>query len=57
MEEEKRMGYARTVTLDAGFREAVTRAKEACKDQGFGALTEIDVQDTLREKLRRWSRI
>jgi uncharacterized protein (DUF302 family) len=51
MEKEKMMGFARTVTLDAGFQEAVTRVKEAFKDQGFGALTEIDVQDTLREKL------
>jgi uncharacterized protein (DUF302 family) len=45
------MGYARTVTLDAGFQDAVTKVKEAFKDQGFGALTEIDVQATLREKL------
>jgi uncharacterized protein (DUF302 family) len=48
---EETMGYARTVTLDAGFEEAVTKVKEAFKEQGFGALTEIDVQATLREKL------
>ncbi|MCU4185230.1 DUF302 domain-containing protein [Acidiferrimicrobium sp. IK] len=45
------MGYARMVTLDERFEEAVTKVKEAFKDQGFGALTEIDVQATLREKL------
>lgn len=45
------MGYARTVTLDTTFEEAVTKVKEAFKEQGFGTLTEIDVQATLREKL------
>ncbi len=45
------MGYARTVTLETGFEDAVTKVKEAFKEQGFGALTEIDVQATLREKL------
>lgn len=45
------MGYARTVTMDSGFEEAVTKVKEAFKEQGFGPLTEIDVRSTLREKL------
>lgn len=45
------MGYARTVEINAGFDEAVARVKDAFKEQGFGALTEIDVQATLREKL------
>ena len=45
------MGYARTVTLDTPFEEAVIKVKEAFKEQGFGALTEIDVQATLRDKL------
>lgn len=45
------MDYARTVTLDVDFEEAVTRVKDAFKEQGFGPLTEIDVQATLREKL------
>lgn len=45
------MGYARTLTLDLGFDEVVTKVKEAFKEQGFGVLTEIDVQSTLREKI------
>ncbi len=45
------MDYARAITLDDGFEEAVVRVKEAFKAQGFGTLTEIDVQATLREKV------
>lgn len=45
------MEYARTLTVDLGFEEAVTRVKEAFKEQGFGPLTEIDVQATLRQKI------
>ena len=33
------------------FAEAVARVRQALKDQGFGVLTEIDVQATLRDKL------
>jgi uncharacterized protein (DUF302 family) len=45
------MDYARTITVDMPYQEAVPRVKEAFKAQGFGTLTEIDVQATLREKL------
>jgi uncharacterized protein (DUF302 family) len=45
------MSYGRTITLDLPQDEAVTRVKEAFKEQGFGTLTEIDVQATLKEKL------
>jgi uncharacterized protein (DUF302 family) len=45
------MGYGRTVMIDDPVAEAVPRVKEALKAQGFGTLTEIDVQATLREKL------
>jgi uncharacterized protein (DUF302 family) len=45
------MSYGRTITLDLPQEEAVTRVKEAFKEQGFGTLTEIDVQATLEEKL------
>jgi uncharacterized protein (DUF302 family) len=44
------MEYRRTLDLDLPFAEAVTRTKEALAEQGFGILTEIDVQATLREK-------
>lgn len=33
------------------FAEAVAKVRETLKDEGFGVLTEIDVQATLREKL------
>jgi uncharacterized protein (DUF302 family) len=45
------MGYGRTVLIDGAVREAVPRVKDALKAQGFGTLTEIDVQATLKEKL------
>jgi uncharacterized protein (DUF302 family) len=45
------MSYGRTIILDLPQDEAVTRVKEAFKEQGFGTLTEIDVQATLEEKL------
>jgi uncharacterized protein (DUF302 family) len=45
------MGYGRTVLVDEPVEEAVPKVKEALKAQGFGTLTEIDVQATLKEKL------
>lgn len=43
--------YTMTITLDAEPAEAETRVREALQAQGFGILSEIDVQATLREKL------
>lgn len=45
------MDYQRSVTIDLGYAEAVSRARDALAGQGFGVLSEIDVQATLREKL------
>ncbi|MFP5369131.1 MAG: DUF302 domain-containing protein [Actinomycetes bacterium] len=44
------MEYRRTLDLALPFAEAVTRTMEALAEQGFGILTEIDVQATLRQK-------
>jgi len=45
------MDYGITVRISAPFSEVVARVREALKAQGFGVLTEIDVQATLRDKL------
>ncbi len=38
-------------TTELGFEEAVERTRVALAENGFGILTEIDVQATLKEKL------
>ena len=38
-------------TLDLGFDEVLAKVPEALKAEGFGVLTEIDVQATLKKKL------
>lgn len=45
------MDYGTTVRVDLGFEEAGTRTRAALQEQGFGVLTEIDVQSTLKAKL------
>ncbi len=45
------MDYGITIRISAPFAEAVARVRDALKVQGFGVLTEIDVQATLRDKL------
>ena len=45
------MDHSITVRTHLPFAEAVTRVRQALKDQGFGVLTEIDMQATLRERL------
>lgn len=44
------MDYERSITVDAPYEEAVSRTRAALAEQGFGVLSEIDVQATLREK-------
>jgi uncharacterized protein (DUF302 family) len=41
------------VELPFDYEEAVERATGALKDEGFGVLTTIDVQQTLKQKLDR----
>lgn len=45
------MSYHFTKTLSVPFDEAIERATEALKTEGFGVLTTIDVQATLKKKL------
>lgn len=44
--------YGFTTTLTGlSFNEAVSRTIDALKEEGFGVLTDIDVQRTMKEKL------
>lgn len=45
------MSYGNTIRLKTTFAEANERVRAALQEQGFGVLTEIDVQATLRNKL------
>jgi len=45
------MDYGITIYVPVPFAEAVARVRDALMAQGFGVLTEIDVQTTLRDKL------
>src|SRR5918993_3023907 len=47
------MPYGHTITLDLPFQDVIARVKDAFQAQGFGTLTEIDVQATLKQKLGR----
>ncbi len=45
------MDYDMTITVDLPFDQAVPAVKQALSEQGFGVLTEIDAQATMKEKL------
>jgi len=45
------MSYYFSKEISLTFEEAIERTKEELKKEGFGVLTEIDVQETLRKKL------
>ena len=42
--------YENSVTLEIGYDEAVAATKAALAEQGFGVLTEIDMQATMKAK-------
>ena len=43
--------YAYSVKTTLSFDDAVAKATEELKKEGFGVLTQIDVKDTLKKKL------
>ena len=45
------MTYGTTVVVDRPFNDVVAAVRVALSDQGFGVLTEIDVQATMKAKL------
>lgn len=45
--------YGLRVEVPLGYEDAVQRATEALKAEGFGVLTTIDVKQTLKQKLDR----
>lgn len=45
------MSYYFSKTTDASFEEVLTKVGEELKKEGFGILTEIDVKETLKQKL------
>lgn len=47
--EKKEYGFSRTI--DAGFEEAIERTRETLKQEGFGVLSEIRIDEKLKEKL------
>ncbi|BCW97739.1 MAG: ABC transporter ATP-binding protein [Armatimonadota bacterium] len=44
-------GLSLKARLRGSFEDAIHRVREAFASQGFGVLTEIDVQDTLKQKI------
>ena len=45
------MSYYFVQTLSTSFDDAVDRATAALKDEGFGVITSIDLQETFKRKL------
>ena len=45
------MSYYFSKTLNASFEEAIARATESLKKEGFGVLTEIKIHEKLKEKI------
>ncbi|MDH3246588.1 MAG: DUF302 domain-containing protein [Saprospiraceae bacterium] len=45
------MQYYFSKTIECSFEEALNKVTESLKEQGFGILTEIDIQATMKKKL------
>lgn len=47
------MSYTFNIVLECPFAEAIERATTALKQEGFGVLTDIDVQATMKAKINQ----
>ena len=45
------MSFTRRIDTDLPYDQAVAATKAALQEQGFGTLTEIDIRQTLKDKL------
>lgn len=45
------MSYYKAATLRVPFREAIERTEAALKEEGFGVISRIDIQDALKTKI------
>jgi len=45
------MTYYMAATLETSFDEAIARTEAALQNEGFGVLTRVDVQQTLKNKI------
>ena len=45
------MSYYISKTIASGFKQAVNQVVESLKTEGFGVISEIDIQQKLKEKL------
>jgi uncharacterized protein (DUF302 family) len=52
-EMDRQTPYSFSRVLSLPYEEAITKVKNALKSEGFGVLTEIDVKQTLKEKLNK----
>lgn len=45
------MSYYKSIKIEENFEDAILLIKESLQCEGFGVLTEIDIQKKLKEKL------
>ena len=45
------MSYYLSTIISAPFEDAVVRTEKALADEGFGVISRIDIQDTLKKKI------
>jgi uncharacterized protein (DUF302 family) len=53
MEAQTALAYGTEIQVDLSFAEAKEHVKQVFKEFGFGALTEVDVQGAMKEKINQ----